>query len=87
MGDGTLTNCLMELCKALGEAVRDPRFIATVHRQGYRFLAPVTRIDPLPPDAEGLPTAALHAVPGKPIPEPVVLPDLAAPWGYFHPAS
>jgi len=37
-----------EVRKALGETAREPRCIATVHRRGYRFVAPVTRLDVLP---------------------------------------
>src|SRR4030095_15219190 len=31
-----------ELRRALGAPAQTPRFIATVHRRGYRFVAPVT---------------------------------------------
>src|SRR5262252_8113861 len=34
-----------EVRKALGETAREPRCIATVHRRGYRFVAPVTQLD------------------------------------------
>src|SRR5438132_121327 len=34
-----------EVRKALGETARAPRCIATMHRRGYRFVAPVTRLD------------------------------------------
>ena len=34
-----------ELRCALGDTAQAPRFIATVHRRGYRFLAPVTVAD------------------------------------------
>jgi predicted ATPase/DNA-binding winged helix-turn-helix (wHTH) protein len=37
-----------EVRKALGETAREPRCIATVHRRGYRFVAPVTRLDVSP---------------------------------------
>src|SRR5262245_39029258 len=37
-----------EVRKALGETAREPRCIATVHRRGYRFVAPVTRLDASP---------------------------------------
>jgi DNA-binding winged helix-turn-helix (wHTH) protein/predicted ATPase len=42
VSEGTLTNCLSLLRQALGEDARQPRYIATVHRVGYRFVAPVT---------------------------------------------
>src|SRR5499427_10813800 len=37
-----------EVRKALGETARAPRCIATVHRRGYRFVAPVTQLDAAP---------------------------------------
>ena len=40
--------------KALGETAQTPRYIATVPRRGYRFLAPVTPVEPRePPSPEG----------------------------------
>jgi DNA-binding winged helix-turn-helix (wHTH) protein len=36
-----------ELRKALGDRVQAPRFIATVLRRGYRFIAPVTQVAPI----------------------------------------
>ncbi len=40
--DGALTFCIVELRKALGDNAKAPRFIETVHRRGYRFMAAVT---------------------------------------------
>jgi DNA-binding winged helix-turn-helix (wHTH) protein len=40
--DATLTMCVSELRKTLGDASRTPRYIETVHRLGYRFIAPVS---------------------------------------------
>src|SRR5262249_46840069 len=37
-----LRNCLQEIRAALGDEVKAPRFIQTVPKQGYRFIAPVT---------------------------------------------
>jgi len=34
--------CIAELRGVLGDQVRQPKFIETVHRRGYRFIAPVT---------------------------------------------
>jgi DNA-binding winged helix-turn-helix (wHTH) protein len=69
VSDGALANCLMELRKILGEMAREPRFIATVHRQGYRFLAPVTQIDP------PLADAATPPAPKPPVPTEFLDPD------------
>lgn len=41
--DRGLNYCLRQLRIALGDDARMPRFIETVPRQGYRFIAPVTR--------------------------------------------
>ena len=40
--DEALTQCIRTLRRALGDDASAPRFIATVPKHGYRFLAPVT---------------------------------------------
>jgi predicted ATPase/DNA-binding winged helix-turn-helix (wHTH) protein len=42
VSEAALTTCLHVLRQALGEDAQRPRYIATVHRLGYRFVAPVT---------------------------------------------
>jgi len=39
VSDAALTSCIQELRHALGDDARRPRFIETVHRRGYRFVA------------------------------------------------
>lgn len=39
--DAVLTVCIGEIRKTLGDIPNKPKFIATVHRRGYRFLLPV----------------------------------------------
>ena len=39
VSDGVLTTCIKEIRKALSDAAKAPRFIETVHRRGYRFIA------------------------------------------------
>jgi DNA-binding winged helix-turn-helix (wHTH) protein/tetratricopeptide (TPR) repeat protein len=46
--DAALTVCVSDLRKALRDDSRTPRYIETLHRLGYRFIAPVT-VEPLPP--------------------------------------
>ncbi len=42
--DEVLTNAIFELRKALGDDAKEPRFIQTVPRKGYRLLAPVETV-------------------------------------------
>jgi DNA-binding winged helix-turn-helix (wHTH) protein/predicted ATPase len=48
VGEAALAVCIREIRRALGDQPRTPRFVATVHGRGYRFLAPVTIADRLP---------------------------------------
>lgn len=47
--DEALTQCVRSLRKALGDEVGRPRFIETAPRHGYRFIAPVMRVEADPP--------------------------------------
>jgi DNA-binding winged helix-turn-helix (wHTH) protein len=38
VSDTVLKSCIRELRTALDDDVQEPRFIATVHRRGYRFI-------------------------------------------------
>jgi DNA-binding winged helix-turn-helix (wHTH) protein len=51
VSDAAVTVCIREIRKALGDNARKPRFVETVHRRGYRFIAPVVPIAPAAPDA------------------------------------
>jgi pimeloyl-ACP methyl ester carboxylesterase/DNA-binding winged helix-turn-helix (wHTH) protein len=42
VGDAVLKVCVLEIRRALADDAKAPRFIETVHRRGYRFIAPVT---------------------------------------------
>lgn len=39
VSDSALTTCIQELRRAFGDDAREPRFIETVHRRGFRFVA------------------------------------------------
>jgi len=81
VSDWVLTTCIREIRHALGDVATSPQYIATVHRQGYRFIAPVTVADeppPLPateappsswhsasPISEGLPSTSTTAIPAE----------------------
>ena len=49
VGEGVLKTGINELRQALGETAKAPQWIATVHRRGYRFVAPVTLVESAPP--------------------------------------
>lgn len=44
VSDDVLTQCIVELRKALGDSARHPRFIETIPKIGFRLLVPVTRV-------------------------------------------
>src|SRR5215471_16178153 len=41
VSEGVLSECVREIRKALGDTPQAPRFVQTVHRRGYRFIAQV----------------------------------------------
>jgi DNA-binding winged helix-turn-helix (wHTH) protein len=69
VGEGVLKTSMNELRKALGETAKAPQWIATVHRRGYRFVAPVTMVESSP--FEEVPTT-----PPAPLPAPAPVPAL-----------
>ncbi len=44
--DTSLTEAMSRLRHALGDGAREPEFIQTVHRRGYRFISPLREIYP-----------------------------------------
>src|SRR5262245_4442889 len=46
VGESALAICIHELRQALGDNPKTPQFIETVHRRGYRFIAPLTTTQP-----------------------------------------
>jgi TolB-like protein/Flp pilus assembly protein TadD len=62
--DDALTSCIQELRKALGDDAKQPRFIETRHRRGYRFTAdlrisPAPAVEPAPAATDGSAIAVL----------------------------
>jgi len=43
VGEAVLKVCVREIRRVLGDDPQEPRFIATAHRRGYRFVAPVAQ--------------------------------------------
>lgn len=71
VGDEALKHCVAEIRRALDDRAEAPRFVETVHRRGYRFVAGTARVGnprkigaggrdraPAAPAAEGAPRAA-----------------------------
>jgi DNA-binding winged helix-turn-helix (wHTH) protein len=73
VSEGVLANCIAELRQALGDTARRPRFIATVHRQGYRFLAPLSPLAPARSPASSAPERA-SASGARPLIAPLPVP-------------
>lgn len=44
VSDATLASCIQEVRQALGDDAKNPRYIETVHRRGFRFIAEVVSI-------------------------------------------
>ncbi len=47
VSDAALTFCIQELRRALRDDAKEPRYIETVHRRGFRFIAPLTTAPPV----------------------------------------
>src|SRR5258705_12659761 len=56
--DTSLAEAISVLRQALGDNPQAPNYVQTVHRRGYRFVAPVTLVGPATPAIESVPRAA-----------------------------
>ena len=43
MSEAALTSCIRDVRRALADTSRAPRYIESVHRRGFRFIAPSGR--------------------------------------------
>ena len=70
--DRNLNKAMNKLRHALGDNAENPRFIVTLHRKGYRFIAPVTYVAPEPAEStlpeSVVPSAATSADSDQPLP-------------------
>jgi DNA-binding winged helix-turn-helix (wHTH) protein/predicted ATPase len=57
VSDASVKVCVREIRKALADDADSPRFVATVHRRGYRFVAPVNAAPERIADSEQIPHA------------------------------
>jgi adenylate cyclase len=66
VSDDALTACIQELRRALADDAKQPQFIETRHRRGYRFIAavdtPVPALPAMPPVSDAPATAATAGV-------------------------
>ena len=61
-----LNYCLNCIRAALGDSAQSPRYVETLHRRGYRFIAPVQRRRPfVEPTLAVLPLADLNGDPAR----------------------
>ena len=66
VGDSVLAVCVNELRRVLADDAREPRYVETVHRRGYRFVAPVSLVPPTAiraPDEAGVVRVGQRALP------------------------
>ena len=63
VGESSLANAVAQVRKALADTGQGQRYIQTVHRRGYRFVAPVTA---RPPGVADLPAAPAPDTPQPP---------------------
>jgi class 3 adenylate cyclase len=64
--EGVLKTCLGQIRQVLGETARTPQYIATLHRRGYRFVAPVVEYTAAVPASPAVPPVATPALPQPP---------------------
>jgi TolB-like protein/Flp pilus assembly protein TadD len=62
VSDDALTSCVQELRRALEDDARQPRFIETRHRRGYRFVAALEETAAAPAAAPAAATAAVEDI-------------------------
>jgi DNA-binding winged helix-turn-helix (wHTH) protein len=66
VGEAVLKVCIREIRTALRDNAKAPRYIETVHRRGYRFIAPLTSAQPVSSSRFQVPSS-------KPVPTPYTL--------------
>jgi predicted ATPase/DNA-binding winged helix-turn-helix (wHTH) protein len=62
VGEGMLKDYIKQIRKTLGDTPHRPQYIATVHRRGYRFVAPVTPVEDSSAETQKTPSVATARV-------------------------
>jgi len=57
VGEASLSRCISELRRALGDDAREPSYVETLPKRGYRLVAPVRMLAPDTKSLSGLPVA------------------------------
>src|SRR5262249_30045503 len=67
VSEGVLKTCLAQIRRVLGETAQASQYIATVHRRGYRFIAPVTALvsPPMATVESALPSRSPAVLPSR----------------------
>jgi Tol biopolymer transport system component/DNA-binding winged helix-turn-helix (wHTH) protein len=75
----SLNKAVNRLREALNDEAGQPRYVETVPRRGYRFIAPVTELNPTePPRLRALPNSVSDAKPASPEPWKARISTIAA---------
>jgi len=78
--DHSLNTAINKVREALGDSASTPRYVETLARRGYRFIAPVQNLSPVEPQASAVPDASIPAKTLEPVAPPTPLhPDLDVP--------
>jgi DNA-binding winged helix-turn-helix (wHTH) protein/TolB-like protein len=75
-----LNFCIAQIRSALGDSADSPRFIETIPRRGYRFVAPVRTV-PAPDNSQPAPELDV------PVPQPVAVTTARSGWRRFRTAA
>ena len=65
VSDAALTSCIQELRDALQDQARQPRYIETLYRRGYRLLVPLVPAEPVVPPPQAAPSATPCRIVGR----------------------
>jgi DNA-binding winged helix-turn-helix (wHTH) protein len=68
--DHSLNTAVNKLREALGDSASSPRYVETLARRGYRFVAPVQAPPTLPPVAASIPAPSIPIHPDLDVPLP-----------------